>query len=321
MPTNTNKPSLDAIYYIPDLDGKVQVWINATDGTPLACVEAELSNGKTVYHKAVGWVTAVIAGLGLVISAVTSGLGHSNTAAHVASSALSLFGYFQAQAIIGMVAVRFPPIVRAWTQNFQWSMGIIRVGFLQRLATWYLRATGGTPSTVLSNLATASVEVMKRSLDLYDDSKALAAPPPVAHPRSVEYLSYLAKRTNQDTTNAENRRDVRVSGIERVAFLARIERTNLFLTSYIFFIIFVILITFGVVLFKYISDSLVKRGKLKKEKFQDFRNGWKIVLKGILYRIVSFELSSLASLRILANGCIQRLSSVSLRWLFFASGN
>ncbi|KAK5239848.1 putative flavin carrier protein 3, partial [Cryomyces antarcticus] len=144
-------------YSVPDLDGKVQIYINDTDtGKAVACVEAELSNGKTVDQKGVGWATAVIAGLALLASAITSGLGHSNTAAHVAANALSLFGYFQSQAIIGMAAVPVPPIVASWTQNFQWSMGIIRIGFLQDICTWYQRATGGTPSSVLSNLRTTS---------------------------------------------------------------------------------------------------------------------------------------------------------------------
>jgi len=80
-------------YGVPDLDANVKVQINQTSnpGVSVACVEANLSNGKTVDQKGVGWSTAVIAGLALVASAVTSGLGHSNTAAHVASNALSLF--------------------------------------------------------------------------------------------------------------------------------------------------------------------------------------------------------------------------------------
>jgi hypothetical protein len=255
--------STDAIYYIPDLDGKVQVWINSTDGKPLACVEAELSNGKTVNQKGVAWTVAVIAGLGLVISAIVSGLGHSNTAAHVASNALSLFGYFQAQAFIGMTAVTTPPIVRAWTQNFQWSMGIIRVGFLQKMATWYQRATGGTPSKFLSSLATTSVQIQKRSLQQF------------------------TKRTNSQTTTAENLRTVTVKGIERVGFLAKVEITNIFFTGYTFFVIFVLFVTLGVIMFKYVCEGLVKAGKMKPDKFTDFRNGWRLVLKGILFRVVS----------------------------------
>lgn len=250
---------------MPDIDAKVKIWINSTSGTPLACLEAELTNTKTVYQKGVAWTVAVIVGLGLAISAITSGLGHSVTAAHVAANALSLFGYFQAQAFIGMSSVTSPPIVRSWTQNFQWSMGIIRVGFLQSLATWYQRSTGGTPTTFLSSLSTTSVQMQKRS---------------------VEFINSLIRRSNSATTNLETKKAVTVRGIERVGFRANIEITNIFMTGYVFLIIFVMFVVLGVVLFKFICEGLVRAKKLKPEQFHDFRNGWALVLKGILFRIV-----------------------------------
>ena len=263
-------------YGVPDLDGLVRIYItSAATGERLACVEAELSNGKTVDQKAVQWTIAVIAGLGLLVSAVTSGLGHSNTAAHVAANALSLFGFFQAQAMIGMTAVELPPIVQSWTQNFQWSMGIVSIKFMQNILTWYQRSTGGTPSTLLSNLATTSVEVQKRSLK-------------------------TAERLIMDTYYALNRRQSTPSstpttastltilkGIKRVGFRANIETTNIFLTGLAFFVAFVVLVAVCVTLFKAFCELAVKAGWLKGEKFQDFRNGWKIVLKGILFRLVS----------------------------------
>jgi len=242
---------------------------------PLACVEAELSNGHSVDQKAVAWVTAIIATLGLVASAVTSGLGHSNTAAHVAANAMSLFGYFQAQAFIGMCAVPLPPIVAAWTQNFQWSMGIIRVGFLQKMATWYQRATGGTPTTHLSQLNTISVEVQKRRVMR----------------RAIEFTTgaagRLMARSNAAATEAQaDTGRLVLHGIERVGFKAHIETTNIFFTGYTFSIIFVLFTVIGVVAFKYFCEGLVKAGKMKTDKFVDFRNGWQTVLKGILFRVV-----------------------------------
>jgi hypothetical protein len=90
--------SIDFLYYIPDLDGKVTVWINDTStGKPLACVEADLGNGKTVHQRGVAWGIAIVVLLGLILSAIISGGGHSNTASHLAANALALFGYFQAQ--------------------------------------------------------------------------------------------------------------------------------------------------------------------------------------------------------------------------------
>ncbi|KAB2103120.1 Flavin carrier protein 1 [Alternaria gaisen] len=263
-------------YTIPDLDAVVRVKIrDAESHVQLACVEAELSNGHSVDQKAVAWVTAVIAGLGLMASAITSGLGHSNTAAHVAANAMSLFGYFQAQAFIGLCAVPLPPIVSAWTQNFQWTMGIIRVQFLQDMATWYQRATGGSPTTYLSQLSYISVEVqkkrkMRRALDF-----------------TTGAVGRLMARSNAAATEAQAGGDRLVlHGIERVGFKAKIETTNIFFTGYTFFVIFVLFTVIGVVAFKYICEGLVKAGKMKNDKFVDFRNGWQTVLKGILFRVV-----------------------------------
>ncbi|KAF2151417.1 TRP-domain-containing protein [Myriangium duriaei CBS 260.36] len=263
-------------YSVPDLDASVTIYINSTTtGESLACVRAELSNGKTVYIPAVCWVIAVITGLGLIAAAVASGLGHSNTAAHVAANTMSLFGYFQAQAFIGMTAVSLPPIVASWTQVFQWSMGIIRVGFIQTLATWYQRATGGTPSTVLSDLSTVSVQVEKRSLETVH--RLLA--------RSVQYLHQGLLRRATSETNTANNNVVILRGIKRVGFRAGIELTNIFMTGYVFFIIFVIFVVLFVVLFKLFCEALVRAGRMKGDKFIDFRNGWTTVLKGILFRV------------------------------------
>ena len=259
-------------YTVPDLDGQIKLYVNNTDGQSLACLEANLSNGKTVDQKAVGWTTAVIAGLALLAAAVTSGLGHSNTAAHVAANSLSLFGFFQAQALIGMTAVTLPPIVQSWTQNFQWSMGIIRIGFVQDICTWYQRSTGGTPSTVLSTLSTTSVEVEKRSLETARNLFSRA-------------YDQLTQRSNSGSTTATTAVTI-VRGIKRVGFRAGIEISNIYLTGLIFFMVFLVVVTLAVAAFKGICELLVRAGRLKGDKFQDFRNGWKIVLKGILFRMV-----------------------------------
>ena len=274
IPSSVQKDIPSIAYGVPDLDGLVKVYIkNNVTGVSEACVEAQLSNGKTVDQKGVGWTTAVIAGLALLASAVTSGLGHSNTAAHVAANALSLFGFFQAQAIIGMTAVPLPPIVASWTQNFEWSLGIIKVGFLESICTWYQRATGGTPSTLLSTLNTESVEVQKRSLNVGKNIMRAA--------------HALSKRVNNTSSTASAAKVVIVAGIKRVGFRAKIENTNIFLTGLIFFMIFVFLTAVCVMLFKGFCEIAVKAGWFKGDKFEDFRTGWKIVLKGILFRIVS----------------------------------
>lgn len=275
--TSANIPGI--AFSVPDLDAKVRIVIRTADTEEkIACVEASLSNGKTVNQSGVSWTTAVISGLGLAASAITSGLGHSNTAAHVAANALSLFGFMQSQAIIGMTSVDMPPIVEAWTQNFQWSMGIIRVGFIQTIATWYQRSTGGTPSTVLSQLSDTSVEVLRRR------KRALVDPAMNLMRRAVGPM--IVKRGSGIVKRAETSQKLLViRGIDRVGFRADMEDTNIFLTGLIFFAVFTCIVVIIVALFKGITELLVKHGKMKSDRFQDFRNGWKIVLRGILFRL------------------------------------
>jgi hypothetical protein len=279
-------------YTVPDLDGVVRIYVNDRDtGATLACMEADLSNTKSVYQPAVGWATAIIAGLGLIASGITSGLGHTNTAAHVAANAVSLFGFFQAQAVVGLTAVHMPPIVQSWTQNFAWSMGIIRVGFLQTLATWYQRATGGTPTTYLSTLSTYSVQVQKRGLALRSLdylSKRSTQLMNSAAASSIRAAYSLAKRQSSDDNPADHIGEVKVvRGIERVGFRAKIEQTNIFMTGVIFFIFILLLVAVLVAMAKVILDFLAKRNAIKADRFSEFRAGWKVVIKGILFRLVS----------------------------------
>lgn len=263
----------------------------------IACLEAPLSNGKTVDQHGVGWTTAIIAGLGLLASAATSGLGHSNTAAHVAANALSLFGYFQSQALFSMTAVKMPPIVSAWTQNFDWTMGIIKVGFMQEIFHWYIQATGGTPDTLLERLTEVSVQIAKRSIDVKSEI-------PYQMPRSVlygfgevaqletrdiqVYSRSLLPRSNNDQSATAQAELIKVSGIARVSFKAKIELSNFFMTGLAFFVVLLVFTVLGVLAFKFGCDMAIKAGWIKGTKFRDFRNGWTTVLKGIMYRLVSF---------------------------------
>ncbi|KAH6607317.1 hypothetical protein Trco_003630 [Trichoderma cornu-damae] len=274
-------------YSIPDLDASVRVRINLNStGESIACVEAEISNGRTVNLNGIKWATAIIAGVALVASAVFNGLGHSNTAAHVAALSLSLFGYFQAQAIIGLTGVPLPPIVQAWTQNFQWSMGIIHVRFMQTIFTWYQRATGGTPATLFSSLGSVSVSVQRRGLGAglgagLEAARLLARRSLALVPASSAAAGLLRRSGNLLSPSG----GYVVYGIQRVAFKAKIESTNLFLTGLTFFWLFSILTMLGIVLFKFVCEGLVRQRAIKPDRFLEFRNGWRTVLKGILYRI------------------------------------
>ncbi|CAJ2512163.1 Uu.00g051780.m01.CDS01 [Anthostomella pinea] len=273
-------------YQFPDLDAKVRIFINATSGTKagtsVACIEATVSNGKTVDLLGVKWASAIVTGLALASSAVISGLGHSNAASHVAASALALTSYFQAQAMVGLVGIKLPPVVQSWTQDFQWSMGIINVGFMQDIFTWYQRSTGGTAATIIDTLENVSVEVQKRAAPLIAPAAGLFRRATAMVPRSVlKHASSLAKRGNIQTDYGS----YVVYGIQRVAFRAGIETTNLFMTGLIFFYIIMVATALFVAAWKGFCEVAAKARWIKSDTFLEFRNGWLTVLKGILFRI------------------------------------
>ncbi|KFY34484.1 hypothetical protein V494_06719 [Pseudogymnoascus sp. VKM F-4513 (FW-928)] len=292
-------------YTVPDLDATVKIrFVSKTNpDVTSACVEAQLSNGQTVDQNGVSWGTAGIAGLALVVSAVIAGLGHSNTAAHIAAYALSLFGYMQAIAIVGMSSVPLPPIVQSWTQNFQWSMGIIGVEFMQTIASWYQKSTGGVPATILNSLTTTSVHVLRRSLTLAAE----------ANPDGIQIL----KRANNQNLANPVTGTYTVKGIDRVAFRASMEATNVFLTGLMFFCFFLAATTLGVIAFKGFCELAIKFRWMKTDKFEDFRNGWKVVLKGIMYRMVLIGYPQMTILCLWEFTKVDSPAEVTLAVIFF----
>ncbi|PHH89472.1 hypothetical protein CDD83_5992 [Cordyceps sp. RAO-2017] len=285
VPADTAKQIPGIAYTIPDLDAKVRVLVNLTStAESIACVEASISNGKTVDLPGVKAATVAIAGLAQIASVVLGALGHSNAAAHVASNSLSLFGYFQAVAIVGLTGVRLPPIVEAWTMNFQWSMGIIRGVHTQDFLTWYQRSTGGTPAKILSSLSNLSVQVAKRSLETASDVVRSPMVPrtPVPAPAAVTSISSTAglfRRGNIMTGSGS----YVVYGLQRVAFKSKIETTNLFMTGLIFFCSLMAAAAFIVMVSKGICELCAK--KKWCGKFSSFRHDWLTILKGSLAKV------------------------------------
>ena len=269
--------SSDIAYTVPDLDASVRVSVNSTDGSKYTCIEATLSNGKTVYQPAVSWAMTGISGIGLVASTITF-----SSALEVIFYIISLFSFMQSQALIGMTSVHMPPIVASWTQNFQWSMGIIHVGFVERFCTWYQRATGGTPSAILSDLSTASIQVVK---------KRFYSP--------LRYGPWLGtpiheRLSRRDGGNEPLKPGIVVRGIERVAFRAGSEVTNIFLTGLVFFAVFVIIVMMvSLLIASY--ELIVRSRKTRFQTFKDFKES-KPLTKSIMLRVLVIGYAQMCTL-------------------------
>lgn len=313
-------------FTIPDLDGVVRVYVYNQDdpNTPVACVEATLSNDKTVSTKYASWPIAAVCFAGLFTAGIVWLFGHVSTSAHIASSVVSLFCYFQGVAIICMMAVdKLPPVAAAWGQNFMWTVGFISVPFMQDIFNWYIQATGGTSTNILPNASVMSISVQKVKRALVDSATDIFAKylspisptanpvspyaygPGLAIPRDVAYFmshkalttttALVARAAGNDTLSPTETTDETLDdfssttlvlrGMQRVAFLANIEITSLFLTGLTFFLIFCVFATILFVLAKLILELLVKMGTVQQSSFMHFRSKWRNVIKGVLYRI------------------------------------
>lgn len=287
-------------FTIPDIDARVRIALYDQDtDNALACVEAVVSNGKTVQTKYAAWPIAAIAGLGLITSGVVSVMGNSNTAAHIASNSMSLFVYFQSLAITSMEAVaKVPPIAAAWSQNFMWSLGIIRAGFIQDISNWYLQATGGEPTDILgNNYLSVSVQKMKRSLEYI--SMAMYDNHLVNNLRLHKRLSVSIDSDNfglsdnlNSTLYTTDEKDPELGGkvlilrgIQRVAYLAGIEITDLFMTSIIFLFFFAFVLVACMMFFKAIIEICIRSKIMNEGKFNEYRVQWSSIIKGALYRL------------------------------------
>ncbi|CUS20845.1 LAQU0S01e15918g1_1 [Lachancea quebecensis] len=284
-------------YTVPDLDAQVRVVVYSTSdtdhGTPLACVVAPLGNGKTVQTKYAAWPIAAISGLGVLTSGFVSVIGHSTTAAHIASNSISLFIYFQNLAITSMMGVsRVPPIAAAWSQNFQWSMGIINVKFMQDIFNWYIKATGGEPTVVVANKGVLSVAVQKKRIKraLVEGAKHLYRRLTISTTDSMDLDSFLSEQglytsNERNSTNYATKTLV-LHGIQRVAYKAGIELSNFFLTGVVFTFFFVFIVVIALMFFKAIVEILTRtRVMAESSKFFEYRKSWGNIIKGTLFRL------------------------------------
>lgn len=282
-------------YTIPDIDITGIVRVKNANHTLLACIQADLTNVKTVEHVAVKWVTAIISGIGLLTSAVVATLGSSLSSAHVAANAVSLFAYFQSVVIINMMAVdRVPPIASSWAQNLAWSVGLIRVEFMQKIFRWYVQATGGTPSLNII-YPTVSILVQKRDLAISKIYKLTETSRDAVHALARRFMEepHLAKRTVLADSAVSSPTLLVLRGIKRVAYQANIETTSVVLTAFTFFVLICLAICICFTVFYGIVILLLRSNIMSKDRLIYFRANWRVMLKGTVLRILLIACPSL----------------------------
>ena len=262
-------------YTVPDIDAYAIINIYNSDDERLACLAVYFSNGKTVTQTGVKWVTAIIAGIGLLVSAALSTFGNSIAASHISANTVSLFLYFQSVVIVCMEHVhKVPPIAAAWCENLAWSMGLIRVQFMQNIFRWYVNNTGGTPAlymtaTTMSVLTQRSLEYMRKTSSLF---------------KRAENVLY------------GNRNTLIFRGIKRVGYSMGIENTSIVCTGFTFFVLCGYFLAGFTMACKYVMELSVRSGWIKDHRFVEFRASWRNILKGALLRYIYIGFAQLTIL-------------------------
>ncbi|OWB76058.1 hypothetical protein B5S32_g207 [[Candida] boidinii] len=301
-------------YTFPDIDAIARVYILDADDKKVACLQINFSNGRTVSHLGAQWATAVVAGIGLLASGILSAFGNSAAASHISAVAISLFIYFQSVVIISMLHVQeVPPIASAWSENLAWSMGLIRVTFMQKIFRWYIQATGGSPTLYLSS--TQTPVLVQRSLDkVYEISSSFSSSylTPLINnlvpfiSSSSSYNSGMENTNNNGQIFRYKKPDdflyekrelnealkssdslVVLRGIDRVGYEANIENTSIVVTGFTFFVLCGYVLV-GVFLIFKSSAALADKHNLFKKRLvsPDFHRNWKPIFKGVINRYV-----------------------------------
>lgn len=264
-------------YTVPDIDAVVKVNVyDKKTGELLSCLQSSFTNGKTVSQTGIKWATAVIAGLGLLMAALLSTFGNSNAASHISVNAVSLFLYFQSVVVVSMQNVeRVPPIASSWAENLAWSMGLIEVGFMQKIFRWYIQSTGGSPDTYfLGSTSQILVQRAKRFLrNLHDFAVN-------------DNLILPGIKRSLDFSLSSNQNLIVFRGIERIGYDSHIEPTSIVVTGLTFFVLCGFCLIVLIYFVKLATVLLIRMKKMNPNRLSHFRKSSGTIVKGSLLRYI-----------------------------------
>ncbi|KAJ9157338.1 Transient receptor potential domain containing protein [Pleurostoma richardsiae] len=271
-------------FQIPDIAAMATLQLKSKDSNEdVACIQSEVTNGKTASVPAVSYVAATLAGAALVMGGVTAvgaAVAGGSAAAGGASaggmgtispSFVEVFGWFQGMAMNGMLSVNYPPVYRSFAKNFAFSTGLIPWTQLQRSIDDFRNATGG-------NLTDNSVEFLQNATLVFSDgsTQTPANSSLTKFKRAMDHFASLASRdieTSVNATDSTNTTDpdsftqsvrTAVTGIQGYVEQLSIPSANTFMTVLLIVAIAIAAIAVGILLVKVILEFWALFGSFPK---------------------------------------------------------
>lgn len=165
-------------FQIPDIAAMATLTLQSKEtGQKVACIQSQVTNGKTASIPAVSYVAAAVAGVALIAASASAlsaavaggsaaaGGGSAGGMGTVSPSFTEVFGWFQGMAINGMFSVNYPQVYRSFSKNFGFSTGLIPWNQLQVTIDNFRASTGG-------NLTQDNVQFLQNATLVFPDGSS-----------------------------------------------------------------------------------------------------------------------------------------------------
>ncbi|PQE27125.1 transient receptor potential ion channel protein [Rutstroemia sp. NJR-2017a WRK4] len=277
-------------FSVPDIAAQATIELKAVDtGSDVACVEAQVTNGKTTEIPAVSYVAAAVAGAAAVVGGFSALAGAAHGSSGAASSSPSFtetMTWFQGMALNGMMSVNYPPVYRQFSKNFAFSTGLIPWTAMQTSIDNFRAATGGnlTNDSVqyLHNatlvFADGSTEKLsKRSLSGFYDAILTA--------RDVVTSVNSTSGTSENITEPTSTFQEEVAGIKAYVEELSVPQANTFMTVLLIVACVIAAIAVGVLAFKVLLETWALFGSFPK-KLTGFRKHYWATMARLMVQLI-----------------------------------
>lgn len=285
-------------FQIPDIAAMATLQLQSRDsGERVACIQSQVSNGKTASVPAVSYVAAGVAGAALVlggVSAVGAAFAGGSAAAGGGSAAggmgtispsfTEVFGWFQGMAMNGMMSVNYPNVYRSFAKNFGFSTGLIPWTTLQVSIDDFRAATGG-------NLTENSVEFLRNATLVFPDGSSQTTGQGLLKRAFADFVHLAARQietsvngTVDESAQQDGPKDtvrVAVSGIQGYVQQLSIPSGNTFMTVLLIVAIVIAAMVVGILLVKVVLEFWALFGSFPKSLAGFRKHYWGSIARAV----------------------------------------
>ncbi|KAI6250363.1 Flavin carrier protein 2 [Erysiphe necator] len=287
-------------FSVPDISATATLQLKALDtDVDVACIKANVNNGKTAHTPAVSYVAAGIAGAALIMTGATTvgaaagaaggGLHSVGNSAHITGtttpSFIEVFSWFQGLAMNGMISVNYPPVYRSFTRNFAFSTGLIPWTAMQSSIDNFRALTGG-------NLTGNSVQYLKDSKKGYVigaskiSQRAYHSVITIRDTNSNSVDSIRMGTVSNTTSNSLSKAETTINGIKAYVEELSVPEANTFLTVLLIVACVIATIVVGILLFKVILETWALFGSFPKSLAGFRKHYWATMARSIVQLIL-----------------------------------